>query len=150
MSGRPHRRPGRAAAGDRAPAVPLDRSAWCDPIGLNCPVTREGERAVEHDGTQPSSPALELLSLGDAARHLGLSVDTIRRRVKDGSLEARKVRTRYGPAWRVELDGVRPAARATDSAATPPPTASNPAELLHLVVQSNARIAALAEQVGYL
>jgi excisionase family DNA binding protein len=43
------------------------------------------------------------LTLAQAAEVLGVSVDTIRRRVRRGELQARQVPTQHGPAWRVSL-----------------------------------------------
>ena len=45
------------------------------------------------------------ISLADAAATLGLSIHAVRRRVRQGTLPARRVQTRYGPAWMVQLDG---------------------------------------------
>ncbi|SRR5579884_3871073 len=88
------------------------------------------------------------VSLLEAAARLGLSVDTVRRRVKAGMLPARKVPTRYGPAWRVLLIGplqqaaARPPAPATSDVST--------VEALRLVERLHQQVAELAERVGYL
>jgi excisionase family DNA binding protein len=96
------------------------------------------------------SPAVAaLLTLGEAAHHLGLSVDTVRRRVKDGSLTAHKVGTRHGPAWGVQLDGARPTVRPAD-APQPSHDAAGLRALLELLAVANERLTALAEQAGYL
>jgi excisionase family DNA binding protein len=52
---------------------------------------------------QDGSPGEGWLTLTEAATLLGLSVDTVRRRVKRGELEARMVPTPHGAAWRVRL-----------------------------------------------
>jgi hypothetical protein len=44
------------------------------------------------------------LKLADAARHLGLSEKTVRRRLKDGGLQGRQVATVHGPTWEVWVD----------------------------------------------
>ena len=44
------------------------------------------------------------LTLGAAAEALGLSVVSVRRRIRAGQLVARQVKTDRGPAWRVRLD----------------------------------------------
>jgi len=49
------------------------------------------------------------LPLSTAADRLGLSIHAVRRRLHAGELPARQVRTRYGLAWQVRLDGVRDA-----------------------------------------
>ncbi len=45
------------------------------------------------------------LPLSSAAEQLGLSIHAVRRRVHAGELPSRQVRTRYGLAWQVRLDG---------------------------------------------
>ena len=45
----------------------------------------------------------EWLSLHEAAHRLGLTPQTVRRRLKRGELEARQVPTRTGPAYQVRL-----------------------------------------------
>ena len=40
-------------------------------------------------------------TLAEAAPILGVSVDTVRRRLKRGELEARQVHTQHGPTWEV-------------------------------------------------
>jgi hypothetical protein len=47
------------------------------------------------------------ISLADAAPALGVSIHAVRRRVRQGTLPARRVQTRYGPAWMVQLEGER-------------------------------------------
>src|SRR3712207_2953808 len=47
--------------------------------------------------------AAEGLTLADAAARLGVSTDTVRRRIKRGELSARQVPTKFGPAWEVLL-----------------------------------------------
>ena len=43
------------------------------------------------------------VTLAEAAGLLGCSVDTVRRRLRKGALEARQVPTQHGPAWMVRL-----------------------------------------------
>jgi len=90
------------------------------------------------------------VTLGEAAWQLGVSIDTVRRRVKDGSLEARKEPSRRGPAWRVRLvplpAGASPSGRsvsAADAEYAPP-------ELTTVVAELQERVIELARQVGYL
>ncbi len=45
-------------------------------------------------------------TIAEAAPILGVSVDTVRRRVKRGQLEARQVHTQHGPTWEVCLGTV--------------------------------------------
>lgn len=48
----------------------------------------------------------EWVTLSEAAQYWGLSVDTVRRRVKRGELDARRVATKHGPAYQVRLDSL--------------------------------------------
>jgi excisionase family DNA binding protein len=43
------------------------------------------------------------LTIAEAASQLGCSVDTIRRRIRRGELDAQQVPTQHGPAWRIML-----------------------------------------------
>jgi hypothetical protein len=43
------------------------------------------------------------LSLAEAAEQLGISVDAVRRRLRRGDFPQRRVRTRHGLAWQVQL-----------------------------------------------
>lgn len=68
------------------------------------------------------------LTIAEAAAQLGVSVDTIRRRVKRGELQAEQVQTERGPLWRVMLDGP-PGVHSAPSTTVPstPGMPSNPA-----------------------
>jgi DNA-binding Lrp family transcriptional regulator len=88
------------------------------------------------------------VSLLEAAARLGLSVDTVRRRVKAGMLPARKVPTRYGPAWRVLLIG--PLQQAAERPPAPATSDVSTVEALRLVERLHQQVAELAERVGYL
>ena len=46
------------------------------------------------------------LTIREAAEAMGLSPDSIRRRIKAGRLAAMKVKSENGPAWRIQPDGV--------------------------------------------
>jgi hypothetical protein len=76
------------------------------------------------------------LALGPASRRLDCSVDTLRRRIKSGDLEARKVPSRHGPSWQVRLPP-NPSADMHDAAA-----------MVRLVADLHAQAMELAEQVG--
>ncbi len=45
-------------------------------------------------------------TIAEAAPILGVSVDTVRRRVKRGQLESRQVRTQHGPTWEICIGDV--------------------------------------------
>ena len=83
------------------------------------------------------------LPLAEAAGRLGLSIDTVRRRAKDGTYPARKERSRYGPAYRVLV--VFPLVE-------PPPAPDGlvAEELLRLVERINERSLELARRIGEL
>src|SRR5918992_5606010 len=72
----------------------------CPPIGY--PSVHPGREWVPMTMDDGQSGAW--LSLRDAARQLGLSDKTIRRRVKAGTLQARQAATLHGPAWEVWVD----------------------------------------------
>ena len=56
----------------------------------------------DNDGRQSAAPPARMLSLKEAADALAVSVDTVRRAVKDGRLVGRKV----GKLWRVPAAAV--------------------------------------------
>src|SRR4051794_21073523 len=86
------------------------------------------------------------VALTDAGKLLGVSVDTVRRRLRQGQLESRKVPTRHGPAWQVNLHGVERQQYSEVGSADP----TSSAELVALVGQLFERITDLSQQVGYL
>jgi hypothetical protein len=85
------------------------------------------------------------VSLQEAAVRFGLSVDTVRRRVKQGTLESRTAPSRYGPAWQVRMDQL-PEPASGPAPASAPPTV----ELLRMVEQLQERLVQMAERIGYL
>jgi hypothetical protein len=85
------------------------------------------------------------VSLHEAASRLRLSTDTMRRRVKQGALESRKVATRYGLAWQVRLDDLPAPLPERD-----PTEATAVAELVRLVGDLQDRLVQMAERIGYL
>ncbi len=62
------------------------------------------------------------VSILEASVHLGVSHDTIRRRIRNGGLKAEKVPTPKGPAWMIDLPDD---AHAGSSAASAEPYAEN-------------------------
>lgn len=82
--------------------------------------------------------------LAEAARVLGVSEKTVRRRAKAGQLDARQVPTQHGPAWQVRLpDGV-PTGDRVDPVGTQAQTTAM-LELIRLVgeLQPKAEAAAM-------
>ena len=53
---------------------------------------------------------MEELSIADAAKRLGMSIDTVRRRISKGELKARKVTGSHGEMYLVEIPDDAPAA----------------------------------------
>jgi excisionase family DNA binding protein len=47
------------------------------------------------------------LTIAEAAAEIGVSVDTVRRRLKKGRLDARQVPTERGPAWRIRRSSLQ-------------------------------------------
>lgn len=97
------------------------------------------------------------LSIWDAAAALGVSVNTVRRRVKSGLLRSEKVSTPSGYAYRVHLAG--PTQSGTQQVGTHAegrlpsrvPTDSAPLlEALHLVNKLTQQNLELAGRVGFL
>ena len=82
------------------------------------------------------------LSLAEAARALGISEKTARRRAKAGQFEARHVPTSHGPAWQVRVPGTVPTEGRVDGAGT---RAATMLELVRLVgdLQAKAEAAAM-------
>ncbi len=46
---------------------------------------------------------MQELNIADTAKRLGISIDTVRRRIRSGELRARKVKSPHGDSWLVEL-----------------------------------------------
>jgi len=96
-----------------------------------------------HEGTVPTTVDTDhWLSLAEAARALGISEKTARRRAKVGQLEARQVSTRHGPAWQVRVPGT------VDTGGRVDPTGTQAATMLELVrlvgdLQGKAEAAAM-------
>jgi excisionase family DNA binding protein len=104
----------------------------------------------------------EGLTLAEAAARLGVSTDTVRRRIKRGELGARQVQTKFGPAWEV-LPGAAPEGlpppsngvhgSAPGSSSSLPGAAPAPAqgvtELVALVERQQQTIMELSGRVGF-
>lgn len=74
----------------------------------------------------------EYVPLKDAADRLGISVDTVRRRMRAGELVAEKRPTKQGFAWYVELPADAPPAPVTADAGTAAEVAMLRAQVLGL------------------
>jgi hypothetical protein len=101
-------------------------------------------------------PAGEWLPIAEAARRLGVSIDTARRRLKRGQLVGREVPTPQGHRWDVWLNGLGSTAQATAYARGAPPTqdAQPPhrqeaPELAQLVRELQQQNLELAGRVGF-
>jgi hypothetical protein len=109
----------------------------------------------------------EWVTIAEAAKRLGLSPDRVRRRLKAGEFEARRVDSRYGPTWEIRLSdlppgdstspGVGPTAapRVVIGPGVAPTLAADddsPAavELVRLVRHQQDQLTQLAGQVGFL
>jgi hypothetical protein len=77
----------------------------------------------------------------EAATHLGVSPDTIRRRIRNGELQARREPTPQGYVWRVEL----PEEESTEEAAL---EATNSTAWRELVDVLKDEVALLREQLA--
>jgi excisionase family DNA binding protein len=65
---------------------------------------QEPAEHAEHASQQSSSSTW--LTIAEAAAALGVSVDTVRRRLKRGELQAQQMPTERGPVWRVAIDAM--------------------------------------------
>ncbi len=84
----------------------------------------------------------EYLTLAEAAGTLGLSVTTVRRRVKDGSLRSEKVSGPHGSEYRVVIDHTQVRSVAPDYGQDQPPTSVAPIAILERQLQEKDRIIA--------
>ena len=92
----------------------------------------DGQQALQDDALGDG-----WVTLAEAAGLLGVSVDTIRRRLRKGAFEAQQVPTQHGPAWMVRLGDV-PTVLPTGSS-TPRQDAAS-LELVHLVRDLQAEL----------
>ena len=88
----------------------------------------------------------EYLTLGEAARVLGLSVMTVRRRVKDGSLRSEKVRGPHGDEYRVVIDHGQVESAERDHSQDQPPSTLAAVAILERQLQEKDRIIAEKDQ----
>jgi excisionase family DNA binding protein len=104
----------------------------------------------------------EGLTLAEAAARLGVSVDTVRRRIKRGELGARQVQTKFGPMWEVLLgaapEGLPPPGNGVHGSAprgssnlpgAAPAPALGVTELVALVERQQQTIMELSGRVGF-
>lgn len=96
-------------------------------------------------------------TLAEAAPVLGVSVDTVRRRLKKGELEGRQVHTQHGPTWEVCLGSVKhDHQKGAEDAANPAQgvagggAAAGVVQLVALVDRLQRENRDLAGQVGFL
>jgi hypothetical protein len=96
-------------------------------------------------------------TLAEAAPVLGVSVDTVRRRLKRGQIEGRQVHTQHGPTWEVSLGDVSTERQeAAEGAAqgaqggTEGDAGRGIAQLIALVDRLQQENRVLAGQVGFL
>ena len=113
----------------------------------------------------------EWVTIAEAAKRLGLSADRVRRRLKAGEFEARRVDSRYGPTWEIRLCDLPPgessspevvptaAPRVVTGPRVAPTLAADGAadddgpaavELVRLVRHQQDQLTQLAGQVGFL
>ena len=60
----------------------------------------------------------EWVTLDEFARRSGLSIHAARRRAKSGTVQARRIESRHGPAWEILLNGDTPAPASHNGSAT--------------------------------
>jgi hypothetical protein len=86
----------------------------------------------------------EWLRLTEAAHRMGISVHTLRRRIKANEVQHRTEKTRHGEAYTVYLEVDAP-----PEIEDAPAPRSESSELLELVREQGQQIAELSAQVGY-
>lgn len=79
----------------------------------------------------------EWVPFSEAAKQLGLSETTLRRRIKDGTIRAEKRNGPYGPQWFVDPDAIRTAQEITD--VVPVNRTHDLAALAHVVAEYLAK-----------
>jgi hypothetical protein len=81
------------------------------------------EERVAKDSKPRRGDDVERVSLTEAARRLGVSPKTVRRRLDRGELRGRRERTSHGEAWVIELPrGAEPTPSEESRPAPPAPT----------------------------
>jgi hypothetical protein len=100
-------------------------------------------QGVEQDGAA-------WVTLAEAARRDGVSIDTVRRRMKRGELEARQVPTRHGLAWQVRLGELQGGVPTVGEPPMQPAQGVDSTELVRLVRDQQQTIMELSGRVGYL
>lgn len=89
--------------------------------------------------------ASQYVKITEAARCLGLSVDTVRRRIRRGELDAVQMQTRAGQTWHVWLEPQR-----FEPSESAPAERRDLSDLVLLVSRLQAENADLAGRVGWL
>ena len=90
------------------------------------------------------------LNVTAAAQHLGVSVETVRRRLRAGVLAGTRTATPTGHVWSVTLPVDAVPATATPTAIPIPATSTTPALPVDAVAMLDARIADLRDEVASL
>ena len=89
------------------------------------------------------------VGIAQAATHLGLSQDVIRRRLRSGALEGHKEPCGGGFKWLVEVDGVAPRGATLDKTEPPTKGTANTADLVPALVEVLEKVTvALRRQYG--
>jgi len=102
------------------------------------------------DSRVPTDQSGAWLPLREAARQLGISEKTTRRRVKAGTLEGRQQGTQHGPAWQVWVPAGLATAGTVDTRGTQAVQGADLAELVELVERQQQTILELSGRCGYL
>lgn len=104
--------------------------------------------------TTTLAPQTRSLTVTDAAQHLGVSVETVRRRLRNGLLAGTRTVTPTGHVWSVTLPVDAVPATATPTAIPVPTSIATPALPVTLPVDGvamlDARIADLRDEVASL
>lgn len=90
----------------------------------------------QHMGTGAASDEGHWVSIADAASELGVSVDTVRRRIKRQELLAKREQRAQGFRWLVRLDGESPAFGIVPTPESPGSSSSGEAQPLQVAIVS--------------
>jgi excisionase family DNA binding protein len=104
-----------------------------------------------HAMQQCRSMAMELVSLPEAAQRLGVSVDTVKRRLRRGEMKGQRVPRPQGYTWLIELQDNQPDSMADSTASSTAELDAATIEVLNLremLVMAQSQIATQQEELA--
>jgi excisionase family DNA binding protein len=104
-----------------------------------------------HAMQQCRGMAMELVSLPEAAQRLGVSVDTVKRRLRRGEMKGQRVPRPQGYTWLIELQDNQPDSMADSTASSTAELDAATIEVLNLremLVMAQSQIATQQEELA--